>query len=236
MRWAPAVTIVLLALAGSCRRNAGVEHVSAGSAACSVARADPGRQRIAMAWKRADGSAYRTIAALRREHPEAELATNGGIFGKDSAPLGLYVEDGKEIVPLNVGEGEGNFHLKPNGVFVVADDGKASVAETSAFAKAGVRFAVQSGPMLVIKGKVNAAFDPNSNNRRVRSGVGVRADGVVCFAMSEGFVSFHEFAVLFRDGLECPNALFLDGDLSQMSPPDVGDGHDVATIIWVAGK
>jgi uncharacterized protein YigE (DUF2233 family) len=41
--------------------------------------------------------------------------------------------------------------------------------------------------------------------------VGVRADGKIIFAISQGEVSFDAFARLFRDGLDCPNALFLDG-------------------------
>jgi uncharacterized protein YigE (DUF2233 family) len=36
-------------------------------------------------------------------------------------------------------------------------------------------------------------------------------DGKVIFAISRGEVSFDAFARLFRDGLNCPNALFLDG-------------------------
>jgi uncharacterized protein YigE (DUF2233 family) len=39
----------------------------------------------------------------------------------------------------------------------------------------------------------------------------VRVDGNVVFAVSQGEVSFDAFARLFRDGLNCPNALFLDG-------------------------
>jgi len=41
--------------------------------------------------------------------------------------------------------------------------------------------------------------------------VGVRADGKVIFAISQGEVSFDAFARLFRDGLNCRDALFLDG-------------------------
>jgi uncharacterized protein YigE (DUF2233 family) len=44
-----------------------------------------------------------------------------------------------------------------------------------------------------------------------RAQVGVRADGKVIFAISQGEVSFAALARLFRDGLNCPNALFLDG-------------------------
>jgi uncharacterized protein YigE (DUF2233 family) len=46
---------------------------------------------------------------------------------------------------------------------------------------------------------------------KARTGVGVRADGKVIFAISEEAVSFDAFARLFRDALNCPNALFLDG-------------------------
>jgi uncharacterized protein YigE (DUF2233 family) len=41
--------------------------------------------------------------------------------------------------------------------------------------------------------------------------VEVRADGKVIFVISEEAVSFDALARLFRDALNCPNALFLDG-------------------------
>jgi uncharacterized protein YigE (DUF2233 family) len=33
----------------------------------------------------------------------------------------------------------------------------------------------------------------------------------VHFVITEGWVNFHDFARVFRDGLVCSNALFLDG-------------------------
>src|SRR6266481_111369 len=108
--------------------------------------------------------------------------------------------------------GYGNFHMKPNGVFYISVDG-AAVAETGAFLKQRPRaeLATQSGPMLVINGRVHPRFDRRSTSLKARNGVGVRADGKVIFAISQGEVSFDAFARLFRDGLNCPNALFLDG-------------------------
>jgi uncharacterized protein YigE (DUF2233 family) len=38
----------------------------------------------------------------------------------------------------------------------------------------------------------------------------------VIFVNSEEPVNFHEFARLFRDQLDCPNALFLDGTVSSL--------------------
>jgi hypothetical protein len=54
-------------------------------------------------------------------------------------------------------------------------------------------------------------FDRRSTSFKARNGVGARPDGKVIFAVSEGEVSFDAFARLFRDGLNCPNALFSTG-------------------------
>jgi uncharacterized protein YigE (DUF2233 family) len=104
------------------------------------------------------------------------------------------------------------FNMKPNGVFYVSVD-RAAVAETRAFLKQRPQadLATQSGPMLVINGRLHPRFDRHSTSLKTRNGVGVRADGKVIFAIPQGEVSFDAFAHLFRDGLNCPNALFLDG-------------------------
>lgn len=121
--------------------------------------------------------------------------------------------------PLNTADGEGNFFLKPNGVFFVRTDGSAGVLETGAYAAAHpeVAYATQSGPMLVIDGKVHPRFEPDGTSRFIRNGVGVRADGTVMLAISRSQVSLGSFARLFRDMLGCPNALFLDGAISSLS-------------------
>src|SRR5262249_42254013 len=126
--------------------------------------------------------------------------------------LVLYVDQGRELVYVNTKSGYGNFHMKPNGIFYIAA-GRAAVAETKAFLKQRpqVDLATQSGPMLVINGRVHPRFDRRSTSLKARNGVGVRGDGKVLFAISQGEVSFDAFARLFRDGLKCPNALFLDG-------------------------
>src|SRR5437660_3442501 len=113
---------------------------------------------------------------------------------------------------VNAKSGHGQFNRKPNGGFSISVDG-AAVAETGAFLKQRRRaeLATQSGPMLVINGRVPPRFDRRNTSLKARNGVGVRADGKVIFAISQGEVSFDAFARLFRDGLNCPNALFLDG-------------------------
>lgn len=58
------------------------------------------------------------IDSLTPSDKQLLFAVNGGMFKEDRSPLGLYVEDGKELAPLNTElEGYGNFYLQPNGVF-----------------------------------------------------------------------------------------------------------------------
>jgi len=113
---------------------------------------------------------------------------------------------------VNTKSAKGNFHLKPNGSFYVSA-GRAGFAETQGYLKQRPQadLATQSGPMLVIDGRLHPRFNRASTSRKFRDGVGVRADGEVIFAISQKAVSFDAFARLFRDELKCPNALFLDG-------------------------
>jgi len=156
---------------------------------------------------------------------------NGGIFEPRGIPTGLHVEKGKRLRPLNLSDGEGNFYLKPNGVFLVTRKGKAMVLESKEYAQAGVKpwLALQSGPLLLRNGKVHPKFGRNSPNRRHRNGVGVNKDGQAVFVCTETgqrkYVTLYEFAEFFRQ-LGCEDALFLDGDLSTMLVDPKGTIHD----------
>jgi uncharacterized protein YigE (DUF2233 family) len=184
--------------------------------AYTVCEVDLRKHMVKLYWKRPDGTPYAYLSALPRalegEAGKLLFATNAGMFDPALKPVGLYVEQGRELVHVSTKSGYGNFHMKPNGVFYVTGDG-AAVAETRAFLKQRPRtaLATQSGPMLVIDGRLHPRFDRDSTSLKARNGVGVRADGKVTFAISQGEVSFDAFARLFRDGLNCPNALFLDG-------------------------
>ncbi len=160
---------------------------------------------------------------LRQQGRRLVFAMNAGMFDLSLRPIGLYVEDGAQAKKLNRRNGAGNFHLKPNGVFYVAG-GKAAVMETERYAKLRIKpdFATQSGPMLVIAGDIHPKFSPTGVSQKIRNGVGVRDDGTVVFAISEVPVNFHDFAALFRDTLQCPNALFFDGSVSSLYAPELG--------------
>ena len=134
------------------------------------------------------------------------------MYDPDYRPVGLYVENGRELVRTNTKAGPGNFHMRPNGVLYVTAE-SAGVLETGSFLKQKPRadFATQSGPMLVISGRLHPRFARHGGSRKYRSGVGNPDPSVLVFAISENEVSFGEFARLFRDKLGCENALFLDG-------------------------
>jgi uncharacterized protein YigE (DUF2233 family) len=99
--------------------------------------------------------------------------------------------------------------MKPNGIFYISAD-KAAVAETQAFLKQRPQadLATQSGPTLVMDGRLHPRFKRGNTSLKLRTGVGVRADGKVIFAISQGAVSFDSFARLFRDGRNAPMRCF----------------------------
>jgi uncharacterized protein YigE (DUF2233 family) len=144
------------------------------------------------------------------------------MYDEEGAPIGLFVAEGKEIKPINRREGSGNFHLMPNGVFAVAQDGKLSITTSKAFRLRSPLWATQSGPMLLIDGKLHPKFDENGESQLIRNGVGVKDAQTALFVISEDPVSFGRFARFFRDELGANNALYLDGSVSSLWDPGAG--------------
>ncbi len=192
-----------------------------GGVSYEVCIADFSKYHVRTYWKGSDTHPIETLtrlwSVLQTDHPRILFATNAGIFMDDLTPLGLYVENGREFRPLNKRRGlYGNFYLQPNGVMAVWPNGRTTISTTGQFSshRAGKPlYATQSGPMLVIDGKINKAFKADSINRLVRSGVGVTASAAI-IVKSNGPVSFFEFARLFRDKFGAHEALYLDGNIS----------------------
>ena len=185
-------------------------------------------------WRGDDGKPYRTFAALAADleakDKSLQFAMNGGMYQGDLRPVGLYVENGRELTPANTATITGppsqipNFYKKPNGIFYIGD-GETGILETGHFlaARPKTNFATQSGPMLVVDGAIHPAFIVNSTDRKPRNGVGVSGPTKVQFVITKGWVSFYELARFFRDGLDCRNALFLDGGVAPgLYAPELG--------------
>jgi len=175
----------------------------------------------------AGGVPYRSFGALETylgpRAGDIAFAMNAGMFDERGRPIGLYVEDGRELHRINLREGGGNFHLLPNGVFLVRKSGKAEVVPSHSYQPSSdIRFATQSGPMLVIDGKIHPKFDPDGESRNIRNGVGIGRDGTLLFVISQDPVSFGKLARFFRDALGARNALYFDGAVSSLWDPAEG--------------
>ncbi|WP_367110480.1 phosphodiester glycosidase family protein [uncultured Psychrobacter sp.] len=170
------------------------------------------------------------------------FAMNAGMYNEDYAPIGYTVIAGEERRALNLNEGGGNFHLLPNGVMWWDHSGNVQITESHALDgqlkrdQAKPWYATQSGPMLVIDGTIHSEFNPESTSLKFRNGAGVCNDGSVQFVNSEEPVSFYQFAALFKEDLDCDNALFLDGGIaSALYAPSINkyDKKEMGVMIGV---
>lgn len=170
------------------------------------------------------------------------FAMNAGMYHEDRSPVGLYIENGEAHASINTNDGPGNFHLKPNGVFYIAPDGRAYVEQTETFLmikQPPPLHATQSGPMLVIDADIHPRFLPDSDSRKRRNGVGVTPEGKIVFVIADSPVRFYDLATFFRDELGAPNALFLDGAISRLYAPDIDrndPGLAMGPIVGVVTK
>lgn len=177
----------------------------------------------------------RLAAWLQARSKRLGFAVNAGMYHADFAPVGLLVQDGKQVAPLNLDDGIGNFFLKPNGVFLVTRSGP-KVVESSEYPLLGkgARLATQSGPLLLRNGVIHPAFNPASASRHIRNGVGVVGNKAI-FVISNHPVTFHEFAVFFRDNLKCRDALYLDGSVSSLYSRELGRSDAAAKLGPILG-
>nr|WP_205620027.1 phosphodiester glycosidase family protein [Acinetobacter sp. neg1] len=165
------------------------------------------------------GRYYQKFSNIQKELPackQLSFAMNGGMYHADFQPVGLYIEQGKETEKLNQAKGFGNFFMQPNGV-VVWNEQHAIIKTTADYKESDfkAKFATQSGPMLLYKGKINRQFIPDSNSLKIRNGVGVK-DNQLYFVISQQRVSFYQFAQFFKQQLKVDNALYLDGSISSL--------------------
>jgi uncharacterized protein YigE (DUF2233 family) len=187
-------------------------------------RVDTKQQQLNFYWKDNKNELFRSLGNLKNwlalNKETLLFAMNGGMYKTDNSPLGLFIQNGKTYSPINKKMGSGNFYMKPNGIFYLSENNTAVICKTENFINSGkVKFATQSGPMLVIDGKIQADFTQGSKNTNIRNGVGILPDGKVIFAMSKTDVNFYDFANYFKK-TGCKNALYLDGFVSRTYLPE----------------
>ena len=116
------------------------------------------------------------------------------------------------------GEKKSSLHPADWGVFFISENRsgvlRAHILHTREFKREysrleGITQAMQCGPRLVVHGKTT---DLKPQTAR-RTGLGIQSDGKIVVAVSDGALSFDEWAKLWQseNGLHCPDALNLDG-------------------------
>ena len=185
-----------------------------------IVRADA--KAVSFLWRNTQDKAYRSLGAahdaLKKEGKTALMLMNAGIFTTANTPAGLWIENGDTQQTLNRNSGSGNFHIQPNGVFSV-HNGKARIETTAAWAKRGGKadYAVQSGPMLLLDGKINSRFVKNLSSPYKRNAVCTTRQGELYFIMTlkyaQEWPSFYRLAQALQS-FGCHQALYLDGSIS----------------------
>ncbi len=175
------------------------------------------------------------------------MATNAGMYTQTNEPQGLYIENFKKLKNIDTTDTDNtlNFYLKPNGVFYIDTNETLHISTTEIFygkyykPKIPVKYATQSGPMLVIDGEIHNEFTQGSSNKNIRSGVGIINDKKAVFIISNDRINFYDFALLYKDIFNCKNALYLDGAISLMYLKDIAPqvtGGEFGPLISVSEK
>jgi len=190
---------------------------------------NPRKQRLKFYLKDKNGHRYSSFKRLKsklaQQNETLIFATNGGIYNQNRLPQGLYIENGIILSPIDSRKDSyGNFYLQPNGILSVTEEGKSFVTTTRNYvtrtdiSNGNVKYATQSGPMLLIEGKLHSKFKKGSKNTHIRNGVGILPDGNLLFAISKLKINFYNFALYFKKQ-GCENALYLDGFVSKTYLP-----------------
>lgn len=185
-------------------------------------------EKTTLHWKDHQDNAYQYFAtlksALTQQGKTPIVLMNAGIYGINKAPAGLHIEHSQLKHSLNTHKGKGNFHLEPNGVFFINQHQQANILTTTTFRKhhhppyPSIRLATQSGPMLVIHGKINSRLLPKSTSHYTRNGVCTTKTGKLIFIASDGVAgksNLYTFAQASKQ-LKCYNTLYLDGNISKL--------------------
>ncbi len=182
------------------------------------------KNKVEMFWRNEKNEPFKNVENLKKwlnlNNKELIFGVNGGMYLQNNEPLGLYIEKGEIKKQIDTANGEGNFYVKPNGIFYILKNKIAVVCQTSQFScNDSVVFATQSGPMLVIENKIHPSFNKKSTNEQVRNGVGILPNNDILFAMATKPINFYNFAKFFKNK-GCKNALYLDGYVSRTYLPE----------------
>jgi len=133
------------------------------------------KQDVKFYWKDDKNKNFGSIQNLKlwleKNKRTLVFAMNAGMYKPDGSPQGLFIENQKTSSPIDTSSGNGNFYLKPNGVFYITTDNIPIICPTPDFKDNGkIKYATQSGPFLVINGQIHPGFKEGSANLNIRNG------------------------------------------------------------------
>ncbi len=172
-------------------------------------------KHVVIYYKDKAGEQYRSMGTLfeklKAQGKTPKALINGGMVSLYADPVGLLIVDGKLYHKLNLHNGKANFSMGQHGVFGITKTGKAVVFNPQdkryPTNLRTLKYATQSGPLLVSHGKIVAGKDWRMLNSR--SAVGVKKTGELVFvqcnsislrAMAEECLKYGMRDVLFLDG------------------------------------
>ncbi|NLD28210.1 MAG: phosphodiester glycosidase family protein [Myxococcales bacterium] len=145
------------------------------------------------------------------------IAINGGFFTPEHRSIGLIVRNGKILNGLHKTSWWSIFSIS---------DGVPSISKPSDFViSENISIALQVGPRLAINGVIPKLKE----NLATRSALGISEDGMVVIAITSGYgISMTELARRmtlspFQGGLDCKNAMALDGGSSSQIFAKIGN-------------
>ena len=136
-------------------------------------------------------------------HSHGKIAINGGFFDATYRPLGLRIGHHHQYSPIKPISWWGVFSIK---------DQKARVSKFNEINTNELDFAIQSGPRLLINGKIPSLKQGIAE----RTALGITADGhVIILATDHMPLTTNALATLMKSfPLSCQHALNLDGGSS----------------------
>lgn len=185
-------------------------------------------EKLQLHWKNEQGQPYDNFSQLKKQLNQKQqtvrVMMNAGIYTNNDQPAGLHIENNQQQHAVNRRTGKGNFHLQPNGIFYLTNKNFPAIRTTASFVKKygnnpqkHIRLATQSGPMLLINGKINQQFKEYGGSLYSRNGVCVTQDDRVLFFATAIFSKsnlYHFAQAALQFG--CHNALYLDGSISKL--------------------
>nr|VXZ87494.1 Predicted periplasmic protein (DUF2233) [Klebsiella pneumoniae] len=84
------------------------------------------------------------------------------------------------------------------------ENGRAKIVPLPAYKPSpAIRYAVQSGPMLIENGVINWRLKPSASSRKLRNGVGIDKQGRVVFMLSDRETNFTILPAMRSQSLAC---------------------------------